>query len=168
MLSKTRVVQLLVMIVVFMALVTWRTLNADPSEKQPATAEKISAAVENSAQNTAEVLRCDYFTPCEFVSEHGSFWLSVDNPPIQAEEWINFNLKSANPDWQVTDAKIVGKDMFMGRIPVTFNPLKKGLFSAKTLVGSCITEMIWQLEINIEMNGVKQVLLFDFAVKGIG
>ncbi|WP_245597651.1 hypothetical protein [Psychromonas aquimarina] len=166
MLSKSRVVQLLVMMSVFTALVIWRTLDADPVEKETA-AEKMPAA-ENSGQNTAEVLRCDYFTPCEFVSEQGSFWLSVDNPPIKAEEWINFNLKSSNPDWQVTDAKIVGKEMFMGRIPVTFNTVEKGLFSARTLVGSCITEMIWQLEINIEMNGLKQVLLFDFAVNGIG
>ncbi len=167
MLSKSRVVQLLVMMAVFMALVTWRTLDTDPADKGAATVKKEPAA-EKSGQNTTEMLRCDYFTACEFRSEQGSFWLSVDNPPIKAEEWINFKLKSSNPDWQVTDAKIVGKEMFMGRIPVTFDPLEKGVFSAKTLVGSCITEMIWQLEINIEMNGLKQVLLFDFAVNGIG
>lgn len=114
---------------------------------------------------TANRVACDYFTACQFVSKQGRFWLSVDNPPIQAERWIFFNLQSELPAWQVLEANIVGKSMFMGRIPVFFESAGKRGFTAKSMVGACTSkQMIWQLQIMVEADKRKEMLLFDFTV----
>jgi hypothetical protein len=89
----------------------------------------------------------------------------LQKPPLKAEQWNDIRITSNTNEWQVIDAKLVGKEMFMGRIPVDLSEVQQGVFSAKVLVGACTTEkMIWQLQINIEVNGVKGQLLFDFNV----
>lgn len=158
MLTKSRIVQLLVMLLVLVLLFTWRTMTI---ETEPQNNVNLT-----SVEPSTGLLECDYFVPCEVVSSQGSFWLSVDNPPIKAEQWINFRLEGNGQKWRVIDAKIVGKEMFMGRIPVTFTNLGKGIFSAKTLVGACTNPtMIWQLQINVAVNGIEELLLFDFMIQ---
>jgi len=158
MLTKNRIVQLLAMLIVLVSLFTWRTITNEteqPKDEDLTTSEPATVQLE-----------CDYLLPCEVAGAQGSFWLSVDNPPIKAEQWINFKLESSAQEWRVNDAKIVGKEMFMGRIPVTFTDLGKGIFSAKTLVGACTTStMIWQLQIKVAVNGVEELLLFDFLIQ---
>ncbi|HEY5716216.1 MAG TPA: hypothetical protein VIS54_07355 [Psychromonas sp.] len=159
MLTKNRVVQLLVMLIVLVTLFTWRTMTAE--------SEQANNNVElTSVEPLSALLDCDYVKPCELVSDHGTFWLSVDNPPIKAEQWINFRLKSNEKEWHVVDAKIVGKEMFMGRIPVTFRKIERGVYAAKTLVGACTNpKMIWQLQINIQVNGINELLSADFVIE---
>jgi len=158
MLTKSRVVQLLIMLIVLVSLFMWRTITNDTGQQKD--------VVLTSAEPATGQLECDYFVPCEVAGSQGSFWLSVDNPPIKAEQWINFKLEGNAEEWRVVDAKIVGKEMFMGRIPVTFTNLGKGVFSAKTLVGACTTStMIWQLQINVAVNGTEELLLFDLIIQ---
>lgn len=153
-LNKSRMMQLILVLAVLLALVMWRTF------------ERVQGVSENnwSAASTEELLRCDYFTPCEFSTPQGAFGLTVANPPIKAEQWIDFNLRSELKTWRVIDAQIIGKNMFMGRIPVFFSPSEKG-FAAQTLVGACTSkEMIWQLQITVAVNDVNELLLYDFVV----
>jgi len=148
------VIQLLVMLLILLALVVWRTV---------AYAQTVSEN-NHSAASATDLLRCDYFTPCEFTTPQGAFWLTVANPPIKAEQWIDFNLHSKLEEWRIIEAKIIGKSMFMGRIPVFFSPSENG-FAAKTLVAACTSkQMIWQLQITVEINNVSELLLFDFVV----
>lgn len=158
MLTKNRVAQLLVMLILLVSLFTWRTMTTEP--------EQVNNIELTTVDPLRELLACDYIKPCKFVSDHGTFWLSVGNPPVKAEQWIDFSLSSSEQAWHVVDAKIVGRDMFMGRIPVTFTESDKSIFSAKTLVGACTTpKMIWQLQINTQVNGANELLLFDFMVE---
>ena len=158
MLTKNRVAQLLVMLILLVSLFTWRTMTTEPGQ--------VNNIELTAVEPLSESLACDYIKPCKFVSDHGSFWLSVGNPPVKAEQWIDFSLNSSEPEWHVVDAKIVGRDMFMGRIPVTFTENDKHIFSAKTLVGACTTpKLIWQLQINVQVNAVNELLLFDFMVE---
>jgi len=158
MLTKNRVVQLLIMLIVLVSLFMWRTMTIETEPQSPVDLTSI--------EPSTGLLECDYLLPCEVAGDQGNFWLSVDNPPIKAEQWINFKLESHAQEWRVIDAKIVGKEMFMGRIPVTFTNLGKGIFSAKTLVGACTTStMIWQLQINVAVNGIEELLLFDFLIQ---
>ena len=158
MLTKSKMVQLVIMLIVLITLFIWRTITTEP--------EQLNTFSSASTEPVSEVLECDYVTPCEFIGEQNTFWLSVVNPPIKAEQWINFRLKSNKKEWRVVDAKIVGKTMFMGRIPVTFTKIEKGFFAAKTLVGACTTAiMVWQLQINVEVNKTKKLLTFDFMIK---
>jgi len=156
MLTKARVAQLLIMLIVLLGLFFWRTFDINVEQQVPSMAEK---------QQNVSLLRCDYQQACEFITEQGTFFLDIKNLPIKAEQWIDFELRTPTQTVLVNSAKIVGKSMFMGRIPVTFKRASEQRFSAKALVGACTTaQMIWSLEITVENDGVEQVLSFDFMV----
>lgn len=147
MLTKRKILLLFLLLVILsLGILNWPIENAVSSQKKADT-------------------RCDYSTACEFTTKQGVFWLTVDNPPIKAEQWISLSLQSELSDWQVKEANIVGRDMFMGRIPVQFKANEKGKFSAQTMVGACTRdEMIWQLQIEVELQGKIEMLSYDFAV----
>ena len=157
MLTKSRVVQLIVMLTILLGLFFWKTFEKT-SDKQD---------IENVGKEPQiSKVRCDYVEACEYVTDQGTFFLSIENLPIKAEEWIDFELLMPNDNMKVSKAKIVGKDMFMGRIPVTFKQSQTNLFNAKTLVGACTTaEMIWSLEITVDIADTQEVITFDFMVK---
>jgi hypothetical protein len=157
MLSKSRVVQLLFMLVVLLTLFFWRTFDV-ALEESTATEQKVLAQV--------NLLRCDYSKACEFITEQGTFTLDIKNTPIKAEEWIEFELSTPLENSEVTKAKIVSKSMFMGRIPVRFKKSGTQIFSAKSLVGACTTEqMIWELQITVVNDDNSELLSFDFMVQ---
>jgi hypothetical protein len=157
MLTKGRLTQLLIMLSVLLGLFFWRTFdNENASLIEP----------EAQQQENMSMLRCDYQQPCEFLTELGIFKLNIKDLPIKAEEWINFELHVPVQKMQVTEAKIVGKTMFMGKIPVTFKQTAKQLFTAKSLVGACTTaQMVWSLEIMVKSGDNEVRLAFDFMVK---
>jgi hypothetical protein len=157
MLTKSRLVQLIVMLTILLVLFFWKTFEKD-TDKQ--TVEALAGEALTSQA------RCDYLDACEYVTKSGTFFLNVEDVPIKAEEWINFELTMPNQNITVTKSQIVGKSMFMGRIPVTFKQAQEDVYRAKTLVGACTTpEMIWLLEITVEVEGVQEVINFDFMVK---
>ena len=164
MLTKSRVVQLLFMLVVLLFLFFWKTFN----DEQPQTieVEKSIVQVEQQVLPQSNLLRCDYDQACEFITEQGTFLLSINNTPIQPEQWIDFELTMANESSVVSKAKIVGKTMFMGKIPVRFKRSGKQQFMGKGIVGACtVDEMIWELQVSV-INGDKtEQLSFDFMVK---
>lgn len=156
MLTKGRVIQLLVMLIVLLGLFFWRTFTTDPQ------------AVANSGEEVTLVneVRCDYQSACEFITEQGAFLLTIKDVPIKAEQWIYFQLTTPNAEAQVGDALIVGKSMFMGEIPVTFKQSEAQLFSAKAIVAACMHEvMIWTLQITVNNGELQQQVTFDFAVR---
>ena len=148
-----KAVQIFIILLVLIALVVWKTIDSNKE-------------VENKPVDIQQSLvECDYSAPCEFRAEKGAFWLSVQDPPIKAEQWINFSLQSELKNWRIIEAKIVGKSMFMGRIPVFFKTEKEGGFSAKTLVGACTSDkMVWTLQIQTEIDSQLTLLNFDFEV----
>ncbi|GLS89065.1 hypothetical protein GCM10007916_01320 [Psychromonas marina] len=160
MLTKGRLAQLLFMLGVLLVLFFWRTF--DFSEQN----EVVEVSQQVEEKQNISLLRCDYLTACEFLTEQGTFLLSVKNLPIKAEEWIDFELLLPTKNMVVSKAQIVGKTMFMGRIPVTFKRSEEQLFSANTLVGSCTTaQMIWSLEITVDNGELQELVSFDFMVQ---
>lgn len=161
MLTKSRVVQLLFMLIVLLVLFFWRTFSPPQTITQEGVEIKGSEAVA-----LVSLLRCDYQTPCEFISEQGEFLLNIKNLPIKAEQWIDFELSTPNENIQVSAALIVGKSMFMGEIPVSFSQSAQQLFSAKAIVAACMhDEMIWTLQITVNNGDLQEALAFDFAVR---
>jgi len=157
MLTKSRVVQLLFMLAVLLFLFFWRTFNND-------LVEPVQVVQEDSPK--INLLRCDYSDVCEFVAEQGRFFLAIKNTPIQAEEWIDFELTTPLKNSEITKAQIVGKTMFMGKIPVRFKKLDEYLFTGKGIVGGCATDvMVWELQITVVNGDKSDVLLFDFMTK---
>lgn len=157
MLTKSRVAQLLVMLVVLLYLFFWRTFDDQP-------VEEVLEEPENAAM--ISLLRCDYDEACEFITEHGTYYLDISNMPLQAEEWIDFGLTIPHENSVLTKAQLVAKTMFMGRIPVKFKQTSELEYIAKGIVGGCaLDEMIWELQITIENAGKTDVINFDFLVK---
>lgn len=155
MLTKSRVAQLLFMMTVLVFLFFWRTFDITPDKKE----------IPKTKPQQSKLVRCDFIQPCEFISAQGAFLLSIKNLPIQAEEWIDFELSSPVEGVTVSSAKMVGKTMFMGRIPVKFKKSAPQLFTTKGITGACTTdEMIWELQITVSDGDSSEVLSFDFLV----
>lgn len=157
MLTKSRVVQLLFMLTILVGLFFWKTFSVQQDAASSDKGEIIAPV---------NILRCNYEKSCEFVTEQGSYLLSIKNMPIQAEQWIDFELNVPIGNVTISKAQITGKTMFMGRIPIKFSQSASQQFSAKGIVGSCTADnMIWELQITVAYDDKQQLLTFDFMVK---
>jgi len=160
MLTKGKVFQLLFMLVVLLVLFFWRTFEISEDKLDP---EKGDTTVATPLVN---VLRCDYQDACEFISEQGTFLLSIKELPIKAEEWINFELTVAHENSQISSAQIIGKSMFMGKVPVDFHQSGADLFRGRAIVAACMhDEMVWTIEVMVVHADKQQLISFDFLVK---
>lgn len=160
MLTKSRLVQLLFMLCLLIVLFVWRTFNVQPHSQV--------AAIDNPALKL-DPNTCDFSLPCSFNSPWGNFYLSIEEGKITPEEWFNVTLESERQDWHVSNAKIVGKNMFMGKIPINFSPVANvaGIrkTQAKTMIGSCTeAAMLWQFDIEIDIKGQIVHLFYDFMI----
>jgi len=160
MLTKGKVFQLLFMLTVLLALFFWKTFDSSEAKQAREEAE-ISMIMPQ-----VNVVRCDYQEPCEFINAQGISLLSIKGLPIKAEEWINFELTVPNENSVINSAQIVGKSMFMGKIPVNFKQSGTNQFSGKAIVATCMhDEMIWTVEVTVDNSGEQQLITFDFLVK---
>ncbi len=154
MLSNIRVAQLLVMLAVLTSLFFWRTVGTTTAD-EPEQSQK--------AVQIKEV--CDLTLGCEITGLLGTFTLKVSNGPIKAEQWINLNLQGPKQPWQIVKSNLVGKTMFMGRIPISFKQIEETIFAGKTMVGACTTDkMLWQLQVEVTNGKITEQIDFDFEV----
>lgn len=161
MLTKGRVIQLLIMLCVLISLFVWRTIGSSPSEteKQPINDDIL----------VVEEPLCDFTQPCIFNTLWGDFSLSVDEGKIMPEQWFHLTLKSQLENWKVISAKTVGKTMFMGKIPMRFSPVTENLAryesKTKSMLGACTEDkMIWRFDIVVEVEGQPINLHYDFLI----
>ena len=156
MLTKSRLIQLFIMFFLLIALFFWRTIEFSNSEI-------VSSTLNEEVLDETEL--CDFSRPCAFNSIKGLFYLSVDEGVMRSESWFNLTLKSELNNWQVSRAKIIGKNMFMGKIPMTFSPVVNKQTKAKSMLGSCTRDqMIWRFDIVVDVEGEKVNLYYDFLV----
>ncbi|WP_345315624.1 hypothetical protein [Ferrimonas gelatinilytica] len=74
-------------------------------------------------------------------------------------------LTLTSPDgWQVRGARIEGRDMFMGVIPVRFDTQGR----ATVMYGSCSSDyMVWRLWVTLEnAEGEERIRFFDWRADG--
>ena len=85
-----------------------------------------------------------------------------DNLKLQAESefWIRLQVEQDGP-FEIKSAKIDGKSMNMGYIPLFFSQLNKVTCLAQGIVGACDTDdMVWQIVIDYSIDDVvKQISL---------
>jgi len=161
MLSKMRLAQILIMLSLLIGLFIWRTVSVTTSET-PKEEENKALVIENSHL-------CDFVSPCIFGTPLGDFSLSIEGNKIIPEQGFSLVLESNQKDWKVNQAKIVGKDVFMGKVPVTFSSVSEmdNVFqaTAKSMIGACTDDqLIWRLEVQIESNGKIFPLYYDFTI----
>ena len=155
MLTKSRLIQLLSMLSLLIGLFVWRTVEIS-------TQENVNISDELSILDES---LCDFSVPCEVETEQGSFYLSVDQGEIIPENWFNLTLTSNVDNWQVIEAKTVGKTMFMGKIPLTFSPVEKGRSQTRSMLGVCTEDrMVWRFDIVVDIDGQPLQLFYDFVI----
>jgi len=161
MLTKSRLIQLVSMLSLLVGLFIWRTVDLSTDVEK-------NALVSDSTLHIEDKL-CDFSQPCIFNSLWGDFSLSVDQGEIIPEQWFNLTLKSDLENWQVKSAKIVGKTMFMGKIPIKFstvsNDTGENQAQAKTMLGVCTeNKMLWRLEMLIVVDDQPVDIHYDFLI----
>lgn len=165
MLTKSRLIQIACMLLILVGLFVWRTANFSDANNN-VESNTLTKLTDETIVDTL----CDLSQPCVFHTSIGDFTLSVDGGAIIPEQWFHLNLTSESENWEVTQAKIVGKTMFMGKIPVKFLPPQKVAdelqSTAVSMLGVCTEDkMIWRLEVVIEANGLPIDLLYDFLIE---
>jgi len=163
MLTKSRLIQLLIMLCLLIGLFTWRTLQS-VVYKQDDTPLNVASDI-----LLLEDTLCDFSKECIFNSPLGKFTLSVDEGKITPETWFNLTLKSDLKNWSVVSAKTIGKTMFMGKIPMRFSQVSEtdgqSFSTAKSMVGVCTTDrMLWRFDILVEVDGTPINLYYDFLI----
>ena len=160
MLTKSRLIQLVSMLTLLIALFVWRTIDSSEVELEKSESNTLSLNLD------ADV--CDLSQPCVFKSILGDFILSVDGGKIIPEQWYNLTVKSDVKNWKVMSAKIVGKTMFMGKIPIKFSPDTEGgnrQYHAQSMIGVCTEDkMLWRLKMLIEVEGKPIDVHYDFLI----
>ncbi|TRX56955.1 hypothetical protein [Thalassomonas sp. M1454] len=114
---------------------------------------------------------CDFQqSECTKVSADLEIKLSTEPKVVKAESEIDFELqiKSLKPV-KITSAWLEGKDMFMGKIPLFFNPSDISAtnlpitVTAQTMIGACTEDtMVWIMNIALEIEGEARLIQFYF------
>ncbi|AGH81687.1 hypothetical protein PCNPT3_08745 [Psychromonas sp. CNPT3] len=152
MLTKTRIVQLLLMLVLLIGLVVWQTYS------------KEKTLVVQTLKIT-QIQRCDDVKECQ-LDANSEYWIKIDEDPIKAEQWINFTLQHKNKEMQVLSAKIVGKNMYMGEIKLDFKENANKDWKAKVILAACTMPMMrWSLQIQVKGEYQPETLMFDFNIQ---
>ena len=160
MLTKSRLIQLVSMLTLLIGLFVWRTIGLSEAELEKSETTAPSLKLDEAV--------CDLSQPCLFKSILGDFVLSVDEGEIIPEQWYNLTFKSNVKDWKIMSAKIVGKTMFMGQIPIKFSPSTENgerQSHAKSMIGVCTEDkMLWQLKMLVEVEGKPIDVHYDFLI----
>jgi len=114
--------------------------------------------------NKTDSSLCDFYAgSCVQNSLNGDISLSLEPAGAPSEKPLKFRLKSQSPI-KLLSARLEGRDMFMGVIPVKFEKSDEKHYEATATYGSCSSGyMVWRLWLNLETDkGQNQSLWFDF------
>ncbi|RYV01430.1 hypothetical protein SOPP22_13640 [Shewanella sp. OPT22] len=88
--------------------------------------------------------------------------LFISPNTVPSEQDLTISLKS-NKNITIKSARIEGRDMFMGVIPIKVKELNNNDFSANAILGSCASGyMVWRLFVTYELNGQTSTVFYDF------
>lgn len=147
-LTSRKIVHLSMVLVILLSLMAYRTW--------------FSGTGNDHAEGT-NVQICDLsHSPCRLIVGDRPLTVSIDGLPIRPEHDFVLRLQGGVPAITPVKAWLEGKEMFMGLIPVLFEPSQTG-WRGVTQVGSCTTEaMDWLLTIEWS-NGQRHQLTLGAA-----
>lgn len=132
---------------------------------------------EKSSENIASALvaQCiDSQSQCEINTEFANFNVKfsqhklLDKVKTELPFFIELTPTSQqSPIQSITkvSAYLEGRDMFMGKVPVFFEPTDKdNVYLAQSLLANCSEEqMVWRLWITVELKDKTQTFFVDFT-----
>ncbi|MEW7865328.1 hypothetical protein [Aeromonas diversa] len=133
-LTQAKLIQIVIVLAILMAAFAYRTMR---HESEPAK------------QQVTDIQNCDLsHSGCRLNRDGYSLVVTVEPPPIRAE--LPFVIKIEGLPRRPGKAWIEGRDMFMGRIPLTLRQ-EQGIWLTDAMVGACTEHrMVWQLVVEIE------------------
>ncbi len=132
---------------------------------------------ENSSANNASALVAlciESQSQCEINTEFAHFKVKFsqhqlsDKVKTELPFFIELTpISQQSPIQSITkvSAYLEGRDMFMGKVPVFFEPTDEGsVYLAESLLANCSEEqMVWRLWITVELIDKKQTFFVDFT-----
>lgn len=161
-LELKRIIQILVVLSVLIAAFVYRTLESGGKETNAQLAQQ---------QSAPQLNLCDFSQGCQAEVFGQKLQIKAPkNTQVLAETPIELQL-GLGQGITLTKAYLKGKDMFMGTIPVIFTATDSTepsttQYLGELLLGACITEkMIWQLTLELDLNGQRESVEFDFEMR---
>ena len=104
---------------------------------------------------------------CKKESNHAEIALLISPNTVPSGEKLDLSITS-NELIKIKSARIEGRDMFMGIIPIKFNRIKNRGFFSNAFLGSCASGyMVWRLFITFEKKGIESTVYFDFLADNV-
>ncbi len=152
-LDKKRIGQILFVLVVLSGAFIYRTYFMDTSPQKDTQAQADIGPL------------CNFKQSCLFETEFGTIQLMTENSQLKPESPVQFLLSLPEQDIKIISAEMRGRDMFMGKIPLLFEPSEPNTYVSDTMIGACITDfMVWRINIKLEKSGKVTEVYFDFGI----
>ncbi|MCE2597148.1 hypothetical protein K6Y31_20450 [Motilimonas cestriensis] len=157
-LELKRVMQIVFVLVVLSIAFSYRTYQGANQEER----------TDSSPSDFDESTLCDFAKGCNVNLTKLSGEVSIQSEPdaqVLAETPLPLSL-TLPAGVNIDKAVLVGKDMFMGTIPLIFEKNNSNhLWQGELLLGACINEsMIWQMTLGLSQGDVTEEVNFDFEM----
>ncbi|MEE2000549.1 hypothetical protein QWY20_03720 [Alkalimonas sp. MEB108] len=87
--------------------------------------------------------------------------LSISPESIPVESLLTLKLQTVAAIAAIT-AEVTGESMYMGRVPIRFEPIEPSLWQAEFLLGACTDpNMLWRLTIRIQYEDGRVLLISE-------
>lgn len=112
---------------------------------------------------TKDVSLCDFYQGiCRVNVDEDALTLNISpaNTPSEKPLSVSVNLPESA---ELISARVEGRDMFMGVIPLNLSQTAKTEYKASLMYGSCSSNyMVWRMFVTYRNQGVEQTAMFDF------
>ncbi len=99
---------------------------------------------------------------CTKLTKGVNFTIKITPEGVPSEKELYLSL-TADKTLTNIQARIEGRDMFMGIIPISLSQTESGTYNSEFMLGSCASGyMVWRLFINAEHKGQQISTYFDF------
>ena len=152
-LTRARLIQLIVVLIIFVALVAWRTWSFYETR-----AQQQAGMTGGNAYSVSTLCNLNQQS-CALESKAGAVvTLQLSPLPPVAESELQLRVSGLSAT-AVPQGTVEGRDMYMGVIPLVFTR-QEGDWVASFQVGSCTSDkMVWR--VNVVAAGESYPVLFD-------
>ena len=117
----------------------------------------------NSEEGLIELPLCQFSSnSCQKDIQGVKFTIKITPEQVPSGKTLKLIINTDTPIESLT-ARIEGRDMFMGIIPIAINQTKTGQYQANVIIGSCASGyMVWRLFISADHQGKQINTSIDF------
>ncbi len=100
--------------------------------------------------------------PCQQTINGIDISLSITPEMTPSEKPLTVSLTFSEPV-QLLGARVEGRDMFMGVIPLNLTETAESRYNGTLVYGSCSSNyMVWRMFVSFNVKGQQQHVMFDF------